>query len=297
MLLDVVLPFYGSFEHLRVAVESVLSQDDPDWRLIVIDDAYPDIEPYRWAAAIADPRVQVVRNDENLGITRNFNFGLSMSQAEHLVIMGADDVMHPGYVRRVRELIERFPQADLIQPGVEVIDSEGRVSRPLGDRVKSWLRIKGATPLLAAGEPLAVSLLRGDWLYFPSLVWHREALGAGFRTDVQIVEDISKIMDVVMAGGALALDDEIVFSYRRHRESLSMATATDGRRFAEEQMFFAESAARAEELGWTRAARTARRHIASRLHALTEVPRALVARDPAGLRALLRHAFAPTPSR
>ena len=35
MTIDIMLPFYGSAEQLREAVDSVLSQDDGDWRLTV----------------------------------------------------------------------------------------------------------------------------------------------------------------------------------------------------------------------------------------------------------------------
>ena len=41
-MLDVVMPFYGDPGLFRAAVESVLAQSDGDWRLVVIDDVYPD---------------------------------------------------------------------------------------------------------------------------------------------------------------------------------------------------------------------------------------------------------------
>ena len=71
----------------------------------------------------------------------------------------------------------RFPQAQIIQPGVEVIDETGAVgSAGLVDRVKGLLSPRGRGTRLLAGEALAISLMRGNWLYFPSIAWQSEAL-------------------------------------------------------------------------------------------------------------------------
>ncbi len=89
------------------------------------------------------------------------------------------------------------------------------------------------------------------------------------------------------------MDDEIAFEYRRHRRSLSAVTGVDGTKFAEERLVFAEAEAAAIRLGWTRAARAARRHTSSRLHAITELPGAIVHGRRAAIRNLVRHAFGP----
>ena len=40
---DLMMPFYGDPALFRLAVESILGQTDPGWRLVVIDDQYPDL--------------------------------------------------------------------------------------------------------------------------------------------------------------------------------------------------------------------------------------------------------------
>lgn len=291
MVLDIMMPFYGRPDHFRLAVESVLAQESPNWRLTIIDDVYPDLEPGRWAAAIDDPRVHYIRNDENLRPSRNYNKAIGIAQADWLTMMGCDDVMSPRYVGRVLELIERFPDADLVQPGVQVIDAASHPHLPLADRVKRWYVPNGPRPLLASGEGLATSLMRGNWTYFPSLVWRRSRLGGGFRTDLDVVQDIAMIFGIVADGGSIVIDDEPVFSYRRHARSLSATTGADGTKFAQERVFFSEAATRASELGWHRTARAARHHTSSRLNALSELPGALTPSTAAARRNLLRHTF------
>ena len=289
-----MMPFYGRFDHFREAVQSVLAQTDPDWRLVIVDDVYPDPAPGEWAAAVAatDARVQYLRNVVNLGVGGNFRECVRLVQNERAVLMGCDDRMHPGYVARVAELVGAHPEASIVQPGVEVIDAEGAVHHPLADRVKGVLRFSGTGPRLYSGERLATSLLRGNWAYFPAVVWRADELKRfSFREGFEVVQDLALMLDIIEAGGSLLLDDEVCFSYRRHATSVSAVTGPDGAKFAEERALFAEADQRMRALGWPRAARAARHHLTSRLNALSELPAALRAHDPAGRRALLGHLF------
>ncbi|MBO9578746.1 MAG: glycosyltransferase [Microbacteriaceae bacterium] len=296
-----MLPFYGDIGLLDEAVRSVLAQESPDWRLTVIDDAYPDPSAGDLVRGHGDPRVTYLRNERNVGITANFNRAIELARADRLVILGGDDRLLPGYVGHVHELAARHPDAALVQPGVRVIDDEGAEHLPLGDRMKRRYLPGGPRPVELSGEPLAASLLRGNWLYFPSIAWRRDLMAGGFREDLSVAQDLDLILRIVTAGGSAVVDDRVAFEYRRHRASLSAVRGTDGSKFAEERAVFSAAAATAERLGWRRAARAARAHTSSRLHALTELPGALARGRGRAAGRLLRHALggleAPGPDR
>lgn len=283
------MPFYGDVELFKEAVASVLAQTRPDWRLVVVDDRYPDPEPARWLALLDDARVEYVLNESNLGVAGNFQRCIELARAEHVVIMGCDDVMLPRYVERMHQLIAQHPHVAYVQPGVEVIDASGARILPLGDRVKAWFRPQGRQPRELGGEALAVSLLRGNWTYFPSLCWNRAAIVRhGFRADYRIVLDLALQLAVIDDGGTLLLDDDIVFRYRRHA-SVSSWSGSGARRFAEEKTLFAEARRNAVARGWKHAARAAAWHVTSRLNGLAQLPAAI--RSPGGTAAVLRHAI------
>ena len=158
------------------------------------------------------------------------------------------------------------------------------------DRVK-----KAITPRVPddgaslGGEDLAASLMRGDWAYFPSIAWKTSRVrDIGFRTGLDVVQDLALILDIIKSGGHMALLTEVVFDYRRHSASDSSVRALDGRRFDEERAFFLGEAASFDALGWRRAARTARRHLTSRLNAASLLPKAYRS-DKGSPRALWRH--------
>jgi glycosyltransferase involved in cell wall biosynthesis len=290
--LDIMMPFYGRVDHFMLAVQSVLEQNDPDWRLVIVDDVYPDTSAGEWAVALGDERITYIRNEANLRPSRNYRKCVGLMQADFAVIMGCDDVMLPDYVARARELTRQYPSVSVFQPGVEVIDSEGRVHHPLPDRVKRMYRPKGHGVRVLSGEALAVSLLRASWFYFPSLVWNVEHLRRHeFRTDLDVTQDIAMLLELIEDGGSIAIDDQVVFRYRRHGESVSAVTGVDGSKFAQERTVFAEAERGFHALGWKRAARAARFHLTSRLHSAAALPSAVRAGDVDGRRNILRHTF------
>lgn len=290
-VLDIVMPYYGDVALMQAAVRSVLAQDTDGWHLTVLDDCMPDDEPRRWATGLADPRLTYLRNERNLGANANYRRVLELAEASHVVVMGADDVMLPHYVATVRRTLEAFPEADVVQPGVAVIDGTGEPVTPLVDRVKTLTRPDAGTAALHRGEAVAAGLLRGNWTYFPSLCWRRDTVrGIGFRPGLDVVQDLALLLDVLMAGGSLLVAPEVAFHYRRHRGSDSSLRAASGSRFAEERAFYRTVADELDALGWSRAARAARLHLTSRLHAASVVPQAVRHRDArAGLQ-LVRHA-------
>ncbi|CAM5547225.1 hypothetical protein SAVIM338S_04402 [Streptomyces avidinii] len=292
---DFMLPYYGDVQLMQGAVRSVLAQTDPDFRLVVIDDGQePDVPG--WFAELGDERVHYIRNERNLGITENFRKCVRLSEADYVVIMGCDDVLHPHYLETVRGLVRAQPGIGMIQPGVEVVDGEGAVVAGLVDKAKRKVyapQVNGRRTM--AGEELAVSVLRGNWLYFPSISWRGEALRkVGFRPEYSVIQDLALVVDLLELGEAMLIDNSAtVFQYRRHAVSESSVQAFTGTRFTEAARYFHAVAGRMDARGWRKAARAARFHSGSRLHAITMMPGALRRGQRAGVRNLARHAFTP----
>lgn len=270
-----LLPYWGDPDLLDRAVDSVLAQSDPDWRLTIVDDHHPSPRAGSSYGEHPDRRISYLRNTENLGVAGNFERCRTMADGDLVVFLGSDDVLLPDYVAQLRRARDEHPDATIIQPGVRVIDGAGRPSFGLGERVKSWLAPRGPRPVTMAGEDLAASLLRGNWLYWPSLAFDGAAVARhSFRQDLPIVLDLAFVLDLVLDGAELVVRDEITFCYRRHEASASSVSAFEGSRFDDEWQFYRETADRLETRGWRRAARVARRRYVSRLHVLSLAPSA-----------------------
>lgn len=292
--LEIFVPFWGDPELLYLTVESVRAQRSAHWRLTVIDDCYPDESVRDHFAQIDDERITYVRNERNLGITENYREAIRRATGDHIAILGCDDLLHPDYVDVIRRTIAAVPAADVIQPGVDVIDEHGTPVRPLVDRVKQRLLAPRGTGIaVLQGESMATSLIRGDWLYWPSLTFRTETLRRiDFRDGLPIIQDLALLMDIAFEGGSLAFNPAVCFSYRRHGGSASQKTLLDGRRFRDERTYYAQARELARAKGWRRTSSVARLRLMSRLHAVTELPTVLRNGTRAGLQSTIAHIFA-----
>ncbi|MGH3066396.1 MAG: glycosyltransferase family 2 protein, partial [Gaiellaceae bacterium] len=107
-LVSVLLAVHDGELYLRAALESALRQTIDDLELIVVDDASTDATP-DVVAQIADSRLRVLRNDEQLGLARSLNRGLDEARGRYVVRLDADDVALPRRLERQLARIRATP--------------------------------------------------------------------------------------------------------------------------------------------------------------------------------------------
>jgi len=140
---SVILPVRNGKPYLPQAVESILGQTFPDFELIVIDDASADSTP-EYLAGLADPRVRVIRNKENLGISRTLNTALGLARGEYIARQDADDVSLPYRLDLQVEFLGMHPEVDLVgSPAIIINEAEEEIGAwgvPCADiDIKWWL--------------------------------------------------------------------------------------------------------------------------------------------------------------
>jgi glycosyltransferase involved in cell wall biosynthesis len=273
MAIDIALPFYGDVDFMKQTVISVLKQSDHDWRLFVVDDGYPDETLPGWFASLNEPRISYLRNERNLGANGNFQKCLGLLSAEFCLVMGADDLLEPNFVEVVHDTITKYPKASMIHPGVKVIDEMNSEISTRSDQIKANIRGTHEDTQVLEGEPLATSLMKGNWMYFPSITWRTKTIQEiGFRPGFSVCQDLGLAMDLIMKGGVMVLITNEIFRYRRHTGSDSSVKAINGERFIDEKNFFSAMARDLKRLGWKKASRAAKLHSTSRLHAASLIP-------------------------
>ena len=273
MKFDIALPFYGDVAFLKEAVASVLAQTDPNWRLLVVDDGYPDETLPAWFAGLNDSRISYLRNIENLGANGNFQKCLSLVTSEFCVVMGADDILEPDYIEVVTRAVLQYPEASIIHPGIKIVDEKNNLISTRSETIKLKIRNSIESNQILFGEALASSLMKGNWMYFPAITWRAKIIqDIGFRPGFNVCQDLGLAMDLIMQGGKMLLIDDEIFRYRRHVASDSSIKAINGERFIDERNFFNVMTTDLNSLGWKKAARAAKLHSTSRLHAASLIP-------------------------
>lgn len=123
--ITVLMPVFNARDYLAESLESVLGQSFGDFELLVIDDGSAD-GTGDYFAALADPRVRVLRNDRNLGLTRSLNRGLDAATGRYIARMDADDIAEPRRLERQVELLSAHSSVGIVGSGRRLIDEGGR---------------------------------------------------------------------------------------------------------------------------------------------------------------------------
>src|SRR5690349_3602871 len=111
----VVIPCYNYGHFLPQLVHSVLTQADVSPRVVIVDDASPDGSgEVAERLAAGDDRVQVVRNEVNLGHIATYNVGLAQANTTYVALVSADDMLTPGALGRATALMEAYPSVGLV---------------------------------------------------------------------------------------------------------------------------------------------------------------------------------------
>ena len=109
MKVSIVMPAFNAAPLIGRALQSIANQTHSNWELIVIDDASADgtTEQVEAFGRTTTQAVQILRNEENLGVSRSRNRGLRVASGDVLAFLDADDFWTPDHlVRGVNELVQ-----------------------------------------------------------------------------------------------------------------------------------------------------------------------------------------------
>jgi hypothetical protein len=121
---DVVVPVRDGGRLLADAVESVLTQEGPHVRVLVVDDGSRDGAPERLRA---DPRIVKLRN-RGSGIAAALDTGLYAGSAPLWARQDADDISLPGRLARQADFLDRHEGIGLVACGFEVLAGSRHVA-------------------------------------------------------------------------------------------------------------------------------------------------------------------------
>ncbi len=261
------IPYYSNLPYLQKAIESVLRQDDRDWKLLVSDDGCQPSETAEAVARFEDPRICYYANERRLGMAGNWNRCLDLTDTDLVTLLHADDELAPSYAATMREEADRHPEAAALFCDAHVIDREGIRRFSLPEAVKKVLKPRGRRPFELTGRAGIKALLRGNFIMCPTLCYRRRVLGdRRFSPRWKMVQDLDLTTRLLLDGDTLVGVPRMAYRYRRHGENATDQYTRDLVRFREESALYGMLGEQAAARGWSDVARVARRKIIIRLN-------------------------------
>src|SRR5690349_9241462 len=116
----VLMPVYNGEKYLREAIDSILAQTLTDFEFLIIDDGSKD-RSVDIIKSYADPRINLVKNEVNLGISKTLNRGIEIAAAEFIARMDADDISHPTRLQKQYDYLIKNPECALLSTWAKMI--------------------------------------------------------------------------------------------------------------------------------------------------------------------------------
>lgn len=126
-LVSIGMPVYNGERFIREALDSLLAQDYENFELIISDNASIDgTQEICLEYAGRDKRIRYIRNEENTGAIKNFNYVFRLSEGEFFMWAASDDRWHSRFISRCLETIRSDSSIVLVYPQAVLIDVKGR---------------------------------------------------------------------------------------------------------------------------------------------------------------------------
>ena len=122
----VLLSIYNGERYVKEAIDSILNQTYNNFEFLIIDDASTDNTP-EILQSYNDPRIKVIRNSENLGLTKSLNIGLGLARGEYIARIDADDISMPERFTEEVNYLDSNSDVAVVGTGRENIDDNGKV--------------------------------------------------------------------------------------------------------------------------------------------------------------------------
>lgn len=211
--ISVLMAVHNDDRYLCDAIDSVLSQTFTDFDFVIVDDASTDRSASILSRyMVADPRIKLVRNEKNLGLTASLNRGLGLCTGRYIARMDSDDVCISSRLELQLHYMKANPDVVAVSCQAEVID-------PLG------------VPIFQTQNPTAHDAIfeelfraNGGVMAHPGLLVSKEALDRidGYDERFRTAQDLDLYLRLGMLG-RLANVDDMLLRYRQHLGSTSLA--------------------------------------------------------------------------
>jgi glycosyltransferase involved in cell wall biosynthesis len=208
---------YNQKELLKDCIESILSQDYPNFEIVVADDGSLDGTKellLEYQEKYGEEKFKLVIAEKNQGITPNSNAAHFACNGKYISWIGGDDLMLPGKLSKQVEYMESNPDCTICYHNVEVFDSD------TGKTLKYWNSKNNKSSYIEG--TVEVSLKHGVFnCACTNMVRRSKTPKHGYETRLPIASDWMYWIETLENGGTINYIDEVLAKYRVHSKNIT----------------------------------------------------------------------------
>jgi len=138
---SVLMSVYNGQKYLSEAIESILCQTFSDFEFLIINDGSTDCSR-DIILSYDDPRIRLIENHQNIGLTKSLNNGIKQAEGEYIVRQDDDDISLPSRLKKQVLFMDKYSQIGICGTWIKTF-SNGDQSigkTPLDHkRIQGWL--------------------------------------------------------------------------------------------------------------------------------------------------------------
>lgn len=125
-VISVVMSVYNGQKYLRESIESILNQTYKNFEFIIINDGSTDSSG-EIVLSYDDPRICLIDNKENMGLTPSLNKAIRLSRCEYIARQDADDISLAKRLEKQLDYMKSHPQVAVVGCFGNVFNTDGIV--------------------------------------------------------------------------------------------------------------------------------------------------------------------------
>lgn len=199
-------------QHLREAIDSILSQTFKDFEFLILDDCPTDHSVEEIIKTYSDPRIKYLRNDKNMGISGARNKLIDLSSGEYLAVMDHDDIsLENRFIREV-EYLDKHRDVGVVSVRFTQFPGNYKVN-----------------PIPYSDHQIKLALMRTCAMIHPGAMIRKSVL---IDNNIRYEAEFSPSEDYAMFCRLIRYTNfynfpEILFKYRRHHTNTSKLQAKE----------------------------------------------------------------------
>jgi cellulose synthase/poly-beta-1,6-N-acetylglucosamine synthase-like glycosyltransferase len=214
--ISILMPVFDTEPaYLNECWESIRAQTFREWELVLVDDGSRATKTIVEIDRIArDPRVVLIRLEENQGVASALNLGLSQCRTNLVARMDSDDTMMPTRLERQFAYMQAHSDVTVLGAQIQAIDWE--TDRPV---FKPTNHPEQITEDYINHQRITSEIF---FLNHPSVMLRRcEVINLGGYPKYRVAQDLGLWLKVVFAGLKIRNLPTVEVHYRLHPNQIS----------------------------------------------------------------------------
>ncbi len=115
--ISILLSVYNGQSSISSCLASIKAQTRKDYEIICVNDASTDNTDQilkKWQKIFSSQKFTIIKNRDNLGLTKSLNIGLSYCQGNYIARIDADDTWHPEKLSKQTSFLKKHPETDIV---------------------------------------------------------------------------------------------------------------------------------------------------------------------------------------